>query len=197
LIAPTCVHALTADLAADMSCVAAEEDRTVTDVGGMPMADPEGREPCRVEQPDGFSHVMTQERLELSERCPLHCLVGHGDLVHRDQAPALIREGEDGQEMVGLDVDGGFVGREGRRLDPYVGEDPFFFVPATHERYASQLAHRTMGAIVPARISGPRLLELPIAMPENDHHPVGLSLEADELDLPLDLTAERSQVVAE
>jgi hypothetical protein len=29
-------------------------------------------------------------------------------------------------------------------------------------------------------------------MPENGHHPVGLSLEADELDFSLDLTAERS-----
>ena len=33
-------------------------------------------------------------------------------------------------------------------------------------------------------------------MPENGHHPVGLPLEADELDFSLDLAAERLQVVA-
>lgn len=92
-----------------MGSVAAEEDRAVAEVRRVPVADAERRDPCQVEQPHGLSRMMMQERLELSQRRRLHRLLPHGDLAHRDQAPALIREGKHGEEVVRLGVDGGFI----------------------------------------------------------------------------------------
>jgi hypothetical protein len=93
--------------------------------------------------------------------------------------------------MVRLAIDGDFVARERRRGDLHVDEDPLLLVATPGERDARSLAHPAVGAVAAAQVPRSHLLELPIGMPERARHPVGVPLEADELDFSLYRAAER------
>jgi hypothetical protein len=140
---------------------------------------------------------MEQQRLELLHGRRIRRLPGLGDLAHGEQAPTVVREGEDGEEVVWFGEDGGFVAREGHCLDPHVGEDPFLLVAAPGETRAGELAHRAVRAVAAAQVPRPLPLAASVRVPENGGNPIRLPLDADEPDRSLDLAAERPQAVAQ
>ena len=194
------VHALGAGGAVHVGGVAGDEDTAGTVVDGLPVMEPEVRQPDRIAQPQLAAGEGVDERLQVGERGFGRLLVlgGAGDgRTHADHAPARRPAQREEEQHPARANEGVRCPAFEVAVDLEVAECERLRVRPAFERDPGETADAAAGAVAAGEVAGTEVLDAPVLMAKRAGDVFFGRCVVDELHAPLHLEAASSQVLVQ